>query len=200
MQDSPSPALRLLVTNTAIFISLDAAVMLCVIVGDVGAATDTGGALVCTNVAAHVVTLIIGTLHVVVTDNLALRMCGVGGTVFGTLVITCLGSQHRCASAAGAVRISIAYAGIPGLDAAVGGTVLAQGDVAAVAGVVLVHTHIAAFVLSVRVTLLGAGVPVFTLAFTFHPTILGRTVADFLSLSVGGVGWTVLRTLVITCL
>ena len=77
---------------------------------------------------------------------------------------------------------------------------LAQGDVAAAAGLVFVYTHVATFVLSVRVTLLGAGVPVFTLAFTFHPTILGRTVADFLSLTIGCVSGTVLGTLAITCL
>ena len=88
MQDLPSPALRLLISNTAFFIRRDAAVVLCVTVGDVGVATDTGGLLVCTNVSAHVVTLIIRTLHVVVADDLTLGTGGVGWTVFGTLVVT----------------------------------------------------------------------------------------------------------------
>ena len=68
----------------------DAAVVLRVAVGDGGVATDAGGALVGTNVPAHVVTLIIGTLHVVVADDLTLRVSCVGGTVLGTLVVTCL--------------------------------------------------------------------------------------------------------------
>ena len=88
MQDSPSPALRLLVTNTAIFILGDTAVVLRVAVGDGGVTTDTGGALVGTNVPTHEV---IGTtLHVVVTDDLTLSIGGVGGTVIRTLVVTCL--------------------------------------------------------------------------------------------------------------
>ena len=90
----PIPALRLLVTNTAIFIRWYAAVVLCVAPGDVGAATDAGGLVVCTNVPAHVVgtrvTLIKGTLTIVVADDLTLSMGGVGGTVLGALVITCL--------------------------------------------------------------------------------------------------------------
>ena len=57
-------------------------------------------------------------------------------------------------------------------------TVLGQGDVAAVAGVVLVQTHIT----------------------TFPPTIFIRTVTDNFPLGIGGVGWTVLGTLAITCL
>ena len=86
MLHSPSSALRHLVTNTAIFILRDAAVVLCVVVGDGGVATDTEGALVCTNVPTYVV---IGTtLHVVVTDDLTLSIGGVGGTVIRTLVVT----------------------------------------------------------------------------------------------------------------
>ena len=92
MQDLPSPALRHLVTNTTIFIRRDAAVVLRVAVGDVGAATDTGGVLVGTNVPTLVVitSIRIGTLHVVVADDLTLSTGGVGGTVLRTLVITCL--------------------------------------------------------------------------------------------------------------
>ena len=79
MQDLPSSALCLLVTNTTIFIRQDTAKVLCVMVGDVGAATDTEGVLVGTNVPTHVVTriLIIGTFHVVITDDLALIIGGV---------------------------------------------------------------------------------------------------------------------------
>ena len=90
MLHSPSPALRLMVTNTAIFIFWETAVVLRVPVGDVGAATDTGGLLVGTNVPTHVVTLIMGTLHVVVADDLTLSIGGVGGTVLGTFVVTCV--------------------------------------------------------------------------------------------------------------
>ena len=90
MLHSPSSALRHLVTNTAIFILRDTAVVLCVAVGDGGVATDAEGAPVGTNVPAHVVPLIIGTLHVVVADDLTLGTGGVGGTVLGTLAITCL--------------------------------------------------------------------------------------------------------------
>ena len=92
MLHSTSPALCILVTNTTIFILGDAAVVLRVTVGDGGVATDTGGLVVCTNVPAHIVTLIItkGTLHVEVTDDLVLSIGGVGGTVIGTLAITCL--------------------------------------------------------------------------------------------------------------
>ena len=86
MLHSPSSALRLFFTSTAIFISGDTAVVMGVLVGDGGVATDTEGALVCTNVPTYVV---IGTtLHVVVTDDLTLSIGGVGGTVLGTLVIT----------------------------------------------------------------------------------------------------------------
>ena len=88
MQDSPSPALCLLISNTAFFIRRDAAVVLCVTVGDVGVATDTGGVLVCTNVPTHVVIVIIGTFHVVVAVDITLGISGVGGTVIGTLVDT----------------------------------------------------------------------------------------------------------------
>ena len=77
MQDSPSPALRLLVTNTTVVILRDTAVMLRVANGDVGAVTDTGVVLVCTNVPTHIVTLIVGTLNVVVTDDLTLDIGGV---------------------------------------------------------------------------------------------------------------------------
>ena len=88
MLHSPSPALRLLVTNTAIFILGDTAVVLRVPEGDVGVATDAEGTLVGANVPTHVVKLMIGTLHVVVADDLSLRIGGVGGTVLGALVIT----------------------------------------------------------------------------------------------------------------
>ena len=59
-----------------------------VAVGDGGVATEAGGLVVGTNVPAHVPSLIIGTLHVVVADNLTLGTGGVGWTVFGTLVVT----------------------------------------------------------------------------------------------------------------
>ena len=85
----PSPALRPLVTNTTLVIRRDAAEELCVIVGDVGVATDTGGVLVGTNVPTHVITLSIGTFHVVVTDDLTPGVGGVGGAVLETLVVTC---------------------------------------------------------------------------------------------------------------
>ena len=67
MLHSSSRALRTLITDTAIFMLGDTAVVQCVLVGDVGAATDTGVALVCTNVPTNVPSLIIGTLLVVVT-------------------------------------------------------------------------------------------------------------------------------------
>ena len=89
MLHSSSCALRLLVTNTAIFFWLNTAVVMGVKVGGVGAATDTGGQCVCTNVPTHVV-ITIGTLHVVVAGDLTLGSGGIGGTVFGTLVVTCL--------------------------------------------------------------------------------------------------------------
>ena len=76
MQDSPGPALRLLVNSTTVVILGDTAVVLCVVVGDVGAATDAGVVTVSTNVPTHIVTLIVGTLNVVVTDDLTL---GIGG-------------------------------------------------------------------------------------------------------------------------
>ena len=88
MQDSPSPALRLLVTNTAIVIWRDTAEVLRVVVGDVGAATDAEGVLVSTNVPTLVMTIIIGTSHVVVADDLTLSIGVVGWTVLGALVIT----------------------------------------------------------------------------------------------------------------
>ena len=88
MPHSPIPALRPLVTNTAIIILGDTAVVLRVAVGDGGVATDAGGLSVCTNVPAHVMIFIIGTLHVVVTDNLTLVIGSIGGTVLGTLVVT----------------------------------------------------------------------------------------------------------------
>ena len=89
MLHSPSSALRLLVTNTAIFILLDAAVVLRVVPGDVGVATDTGEPPVCTNVPAHIVLtrILVGTLHVVVADDLTLSIGSVGGTVLGALVM-----------------------------------------------------------------------------------------------------------------
>ena len=89
MPHSPIPALRPLVTNTAIIILGDTAVVLRVAVGDGGVATDAGGLSVCTNVPAHVVT-IIGTLYVVVTDDLTLSIGCVGWTVLVALVVTCL--------------------------------------------------------------------------------------------------------------
>ena len=77
---------------------------------------------------------------------------------------------------------------------------LAQGDIAAAAGLVLAHTHVATFVL-VRVTLLGAGVPLVSAGVaTFNPTIFIRTVADDPSLGISGVGGTVLGTLAVTSL
>ena len=77
----------------------------------------------------------------------------------------------------------------------------AQSDIATVAGVVLVYTHVATFVLSVRVTLVGAGVPLVSAGVaTLQPTIFMRTVADDHILSIGGVGRAVLWTLVVTCL
>ena len=89
----PSPALCFLVTNTAIIILWDTAVVLRVAVGDVGVATDTGEVHVGTNVPAHVVTiiietLIIRTLHVVVADDLTLCIGGIGGTVIRALAVT----------------------------------------------------------------------------------------------------------------
>ena len=88
MLHSPSSALRPLVTNIAIFIGLDAAVVVGVAVGDSGVATDAEGAPVCTNVPTHIVTLIMRTLHVVVADDRTLGGGGVGGTVLGALAIT----------------------------------------------------------------------------------------------------------------
>ena len=72
-------ALRLLVSEIAAISRGQAAVVLRVAVGDGGVATDTGGLVVCTNVPTHVVTPIIGTLHVVVvTDYFTLGIGGVG--------------------------------------------------------------------------------------------------------------------------
>ena len=65
---------------------------------------------------------------------------------------------------------------------------------------VLEYAYIAAFVPKVRVTLLGAGVPLVSAGVpTFHPTIFIRTlnIADDLTLGSGGVGGTVIRTLVV---
>ena len=87
MPHSPIPALRPLVTNTAIIILGDTAVVLRVAVGDGGVATDAGGPVVCTNVPAHIVS-VMGTLHVVVADDLTLGIGGVGWTVLGTLAVT----------------------------------------------------------------------------------------------------------------
>ena len=65
--------------------------------------------------------------------------------------------------------------------------------------VALVYTHVATFKLIVRVTLLGAGVPVVSAGVaTLQPTIFIRTVADGLTLGIGGVGGTVGRALVVT--
>ena len=88
MLHSPSPALRILVTNTAVFILGDTAVVLGVAVGNGGVATDAGELIVGTNVPAHIV--VVTTLHVVVADDLTLCIGSVGGTVIRTLVITCL--------------------------------------------------------------------------------------------------------------
>ena len=87
MLHSPSPALRPLVTNTAIFILGDTAVVLRVVVGDGGVATDTKVIPECTNVPAHIVS-VMGTLHVVVADDLTLGIGGIGGAVLGTLAVT----------------------------------------------------------------------------------------------------------------
>ena len=57
-----------------------------VVAGDVGVSTDTGGALVGTNVPTHI--MVVTTLHVVVADDLTLSIGGFGGTFLGTLVIT----------------------------------------------------------------------------------------------------------------
>ena len=59
MLHSPSPALRILVTNTAIFILGDTAVVLCVPEGEGGVATQAGELLVCASVPAHVVVLLV---------------------------------------------------------------------------------------------------------------------------------------------
>ena len=87
MLHSPSPALRPLVNNTAIFIFWDTAVVLRVSVGDGGVATDTGGLVVGTNVPTHVVVFNIRTLHVVFADDLTLSISSVG-TVAWTFVVT----------------------------------------------------------------------------------------------------------------
>ena len=86
MQDTPSPALRPMITNTAVVIPGDTAVVLGVVVGDGGVATDAGGLVVGTNVPTHVV--IIRTLHVVVADDLTLGIGGIGGAVLRTLAVT----------------------------------------------------------------------------------------------------------------
>ena len=87
MLHSPSSALCILVTNTAIFILGDTAVVKGVVVGDVGVATDTKVIPECTNVPAHIVS-VMGTLHVVVADDLTLGIGGIGGAVLGTLAVT----------------------------------------------------------------------------------------------------------------
>ena len=90
MLHSPSPALRILLSNTAIFFWWNTAVVMCVLVGDGGVATDAGEFFVCTNVPTHVMItrVFIGTRHVVVADDLTLSICGDGGTVLRTLVVT----------------------------------------------------------------------------------------------------------------
>ena len=70
---------------------------------------------------------------------------------------------------------------------------LAEGDVATAVVVVPAHTHIATFVLSFWVTLLGTLPLVSTFVITHHPSSLIWTVAGCVSLSVGGVGGTILR-------
>ena len=75
----PSFALRRLVTNTAFVLRRDAAVVLRVVPGDVGAATDTWVVTVCTNVPAPIVTtefstIIIGTIAIVVTGGMTLSI------------------------------------------------------------------------------------------------------------------------------
>ena len=57
-------------------------------VGDGGVATDTKVIPECTNVPAHIVIVCIGTLHVVVADDLTLGIGGIGGAVLGTLAVT----------------------------------------------------------------------------------------------------------------
>ena len=58
--------------------------------GNVGVATDTGEVHVGTNVPAHVMPWghIMGTLHVVVADDLTLCIGGIGGTVIRALAVT----------------------------------------------------------------------------------------------------------------
>ena len=74
-----------------------------------------------------------------------------------------------------------------------------QGDIAAVAGVIIRYTHVPTFILSVRVTLLGAGVPLVSAGVTtFPPAIFIRTVAGSVTLGVDGVGGTSLGTIVVT--
>ena len=118
MQDSSSPANRLFISDNAFVLGRDTAVVLCVVVGDVGIATDTGGLLVGTNVATHVVVFVMGTLHVVVTDDLTLCIGCVGRTALLTLVITRLGSQYWLASAAGGIT-TVSSTGVHGSGAAV---------------------------------------------------------------------------------
>ena len=75
---------------------------------------------------------------------------------------------------------------------------LGQNDEAALAVIPIINTHVTTLVL-VRVTLLGAGLPVVSAGVaTFPPAIIIWTVANDLTLSIGGIGWTVLGTLVIT--
>ena len=91
MKHFPICTLGLLVSDLTFVSRSDTAVVLRVVVGDVGATTQTGVFSVCTNIATHVVagesiwTITIWTLHVVVTDDLTLGIGGVGGTVIRTL-------------------------------------------------------------------------------------------------------------------
>ena len=78
-------------------------------------------------------------------------------------------------------------AGVPGHGAAIGETVLGQGDTAAAAVGGIEYTHVATFVIT-RATLLGAGVPLVSACVaTLHPTIFIRTVAGDLIFNIGGV-------------
>ena len=88
MLHSPSSALRHLISNTAIFILGDTAVVLRMGVGYLVVATDTEGLLVCTNVPTLVVIYIIGTFHVVVAIDVTLGTSSVGGTVLRTDSVT----------------------------------------------------------------------------------------------------------------
>ena len=118
-------------------------------------AAAAGVVLVHTQIATFPPTLVIRT----VASDFILGVGCVGGTVLGTLVITRLRSGYWLASVAGGVQSItilvnlIVCTIVPRSDAAEGGTVAGQGDVAAGAGVVRPCAHVATFVLSVRVTL-----------------------------------------------